>query len=109
MDIQRSDPASESPTAAAIGERLTLLLAEALEVRVEDISPVVPILDYGIDSFTAATLGIELESWLNIEVSALLVWDFPTIAEMSAHLAEQASRACRQDASSIPVNPHSAR
>lgn len=44
---------------------------------------------YGLSSMAAVELTAELEDWLDIALSPLLVWDHPTIERLVAHVAEQ--------------------
>jgi 3-oxoacyl-(acyl-carrier-protein) synthase/acyl carrier protein len=46
-----------------------------------------PFAYYGLDSAQAVELAGDLESWLGRTLSPTLVWDYPNIAELSAHLA----------------------
>ncbi len=43
---------------------------------------------YGLTSVIAVGLSAELEDWLGIDVDATIVWDYPTVAGLAAHLAD---------------------
>jgi acyl carrier protein len=86
-------PSGEAPTPGEIGHRLVNRLADALQLPPGDIDVQEPIFSYGVDSFTAATLATDLEDWLGLELPATLVWDYPTVEELSRHLAEEWHRA----------------
>ncbi|MCI0394193.1 MAG: AMP-binding protein, partial [Chloroflexi bacterium] len=66
-------------------------LVEQLATRV-NLSPAgidirQPFAAYGLDSVQAVSLAGELESWLGRSLPPTLAWDYPTIAELAAHLA----------------------
>lgn len=63
-------------------------LAAALELDQGEIDVAIPLERYGLDSRAAATLAGDLEDWLGRPVSATLVWDYPTIEEISEHLKD---------------------
>ena len=48
-----------------------------------------PLSEYGLDSVSAISLCADLEDRLGIVVEPTVAWDFPTIAEMAAHLQSQ--------------------
>ena len=48
-----------------------------------------PLSSMGIDSLMTIELRNRLETGLNLTLSATLVWNYPTIAEMAAYLAEK--------------------
>jgi acyl carrier protein len=66
--------------------------AEWLEVPPEDINPERPIASYGLDSISAVTLSVYLEEELGFELETALLWEHPTLASLSAHLAGEMSR-----------------
>jgi acyl carrier protein len=45
--------------------------------------------DYGLDSFFAVNLCTELEYEFDILVPPSIAWDYPTIGDLAAHLAEE--------------------
>ena len=49
----------------------------------------VPFDRYGMDSSTAVGMTGDLEDWLHIELEPTVVYDYPTIAELSKYLAER--------------------
>lgn len=72
-----------------IRERCTRFLAEALARPAEQIDPNVTFARLGVDSAMAAFLLIELEDWLGIELAPDVVFEYPTIAKLARHLAQQ--------------------
>jgi acyl carrier protein len=44
---------------------------------------------YGLSSTAAVSLTAEIEDWLDISLSPLLIWDHPTIEGLVEHIAEE--------------------
>lgn len=44
---------------------------------------------HGIDSAAAVSLVADLEEWLGIELDPTIVYDYPTVAELTAFLVNQ--------------------
>jgi myxalamid-type polyketide synthase MxaD len=64
-------------------------LADVLGLDAEHIETETPLGSLGIDSFTAIELRNRLERSLDIQLSATLAWNYPTLAAMAAYLAER--------------------
>ncbi len=81
----------ESPVSAASAEEILnwLITWVAKEVKVDpaQIDVDEPFVNFGLTSRQAVLLSGDLEDWLGVELEPSLVWDFPTIAKLSAHLA----------------------
>lgn len=77
----------ESPSADVILTWLVNRLADHLEVPAEEIDPDCPFADFGIDSRTSVSLSGELETLVGRELTPTLVWDYPTVNAVVAHLA----------------------
>ena len=69
---------------------------------VETIDREKPFFAYGIDSLTAVRLSGELGAWLEREIPATLVYDYPTISTLSAYLASIIETPEKEDVKSIP-------
>lgn len=52
-----------------------------------------PFTFYGYASLEGVNLAAELEKWLGIPVPLSLIWDHPTIDEVSEYLAEECKSA----------------
>ena len=75
-------------TADEIQHWLVRRVASELDLAPNEIDVSVPVERYGLDSRTAASLSGDLEDWLGRSVPATLIWDYPTIEEISEHLKE---------------------
>jgi len=83
-----SAPPRNYPTAETIQAWLIGNLAERLKVSPEDLRTDEPFASYGLDSVAAVSLSSEMEDWLGRRLSPNLLWDHPTIASLSEHLAK---------------------
>ena len=74
-------------TSTQIEAWLVRALAKSLRVDEKLIDPARPFAELGIDSVAAVELSGDLEDWLGKKVAPTVVWDYPTIALLAAHLA----------------------
>ena len=56
------------------------------------IGPEVPFAQMGLDSATSTYFVVELEEWLGTELDPEVVFDHPTIAALSRHIAAGGGR-----------------
>ena len=45
-----------------------------------------PLTDFGLDSLAAVSFSADLETVIGRPISASIVWEFPSIAEVAAHV-----------------------
>jgi acyl carrier protein len=85
-------PPSAGPFGAEAAQRiadwLSARVAQWLGVPADEIDPRTPFSRYGLSSADAVTLVGELEEWLGRELPVTLLWDYPSVARLSAHLAD---------------------
>ncbi len=74
-------------TAPQIETWLVKAIARSLRIPPDQIDPQRPFADFGIDSVAAVELSGDLEDFLGKQVAPTVVWDYPTIALLAAHLA----------------------
>jgi chloramphenicol O-acetyltransferase type B len=77
------------PTEIEIRRWCTAFLAKELKVPAAQIDPAVKFARLGIDSTTSIILTIDLADWLGVELAPDIMIDYPTIADLAHHLAEQ--------------------
>ena len=77
----------EAHSAPQITHWLRHRLATELQISPDSIDNHQPFNYYGLDSAQAVSLSGELERWLGRSLEPTLVWDYPTIAQLAAHLA----------------------
>lgn len=63
-------------------------LAELLDIEAAEIDETYDFDRFGLNSSAAVSLIGDLEEWLNFELSPSLFFEFSTIEQVSAHLAE---------------------
>jgi acyl carrier protein len=78
-----------APCAAEIQAWIAAYLAELLEVDAEDVDVSLPFDRYGLDSAVAIGLTGDLEDWLKTRLDPTLLYDYPTVAALSKHLATE--------------------
>lgn len=81
---------SKTITAPQIQQWLIATVAKALKADAGEIDVDISFDRYGLDS--SETVGIvgDLADWLGRELSPTLLYDYPTIKSLSAHLAQTA-------------------
>lgn len=72
---------------------LVAKIAGLTKVSPDEVDIDEPFANFGLNSIDAVSLSGDLEDMLGCGLSATLLWDFPTIRELSAYLAEEASAA----------------
>jgi acyl carrier protein len=75
------------PDAVSIQQWSVNYVSKLLGTPAERIDPNVNVDNLGLDSATAVALIMSLEDWLDIELMPELLFDYPTIASLSNHLA----------------------
>lgn len=76
-------------TPEAIQDWLIAHLAESLGVDRTQIDSKEPFSEYGLDSLAALGLVGDLEAWLGLRLDETMVWDYPTIEDLTQHLASR--------------------
>jgi acyl carrier protein len=66
-------------------------LAEQLEIESDDIDIHEPFDNYNLDSARTLSMLGKLEKWLGRNFSPVLIFNYPTIAELAQRLAEETS------------------
>lgn len=83
-----SGDARKKPLTAEIQAWIVSYIAELLEVDLDEIDVTIPFDRYGLDSLAAVGMSGDLEVWLECELDATLLYDYPTIEALAQHLAE---------------------
>jgi acetyltransferase-like isoleucine patch superfamily enzyme/acyl carrier protein len=84
------------PTEIEIRQWCIGFLAKELRVPPAQIDPAVKFARLGIDSTTTVVFTIDLADWLGVELAPDIMFDYPTIADLARHLAEQSARRRRE-------------
>ena len=72
-----------------LADWLTIKVAGYLNVSWDTIDIDTPLADCGIDSVSAMALCADLQCERGFDVETTIVWDYPTIDAMAAHLAAE--------------------
>jgi acyl carrier protein len=75
---------------------LTTHLAEHLGLSPEDIDMRKPFTEYGLDSMVGVFLAGDLEDWLGLQLSATVLWEYPTTEMLATYLATELQRQGRE-------------
>ncbi|MDB5100229.1 MAG: putative phosphopantetheine-binding protein [Cyanobacteria bacterium RYN_339] len=74
-------------TAAALEAWLAEQIGRELGVPADEVDPDESFAAFGLDSLRAVGLAGELETLLGQRLPPTLLWDYPTITRLAAHLA----------------------
>ncbi|MEU2040032.1 acyl carrier protein [Nocardia niwae] len=74
---------------ATIQEWLVERVADYTERLPQQVDPVVPLAEQGLDSVSAVSLCGEIEDRWSLEVDPVLVFEYPTIADIAAYIADE--------------------
>jgi acyl carrier protein len=78
---------TEPITEASVQEWLVTHIAIVAQIKPEDVDIDRPFAEFGMDSMQLFQLSGDLQKFLGQEVSEIVAWDYPTIAQLSRHLA----------------------
>ncbi|MEM9482533.1 MAG: beta-ketoacyl synthase N-terminal-like domain-containing protein [Cyanobacteria bacterium P01_F01_bin.116] len=85
--LEKSLSEVSNQATATISNWLVERIAHRLKVDPAAISVQEPFSSYGLDSATAVSLSGELEEWLDRRLSPTLVYNYPSIVQLSEYLA----------------------
>ena len=74
--------------ATDIAQWIVELIANQLNIPAQKIDTRAPFVDFGLDSVQAVSISGEIETQLGRSLSPTLLWDYPTVTALAAHLAE---------------------
>ena len=97
--------AQSTRRAAEIEAWLVDKIATQLSVAPGFVDPERPFVEYGLDSVQAVSLAGDLETWLGRSLSPTLIWDHPSIAALSRHLARDEGQG--EETAALPAAPSS--
>ncbi|MCE7987757.1 MAG: SDR family NAD(P)-dependent oxidoreductase [Caldilinea sp. CFX5] len=79
-----------STATVALAQQMAGWLADQLQISATEIDWNQPFAEYGMTSILAVNLAGALSEWLGQPVPAILLWNFPTIRDLVAHLQSAA-------------------
>ena len=77
---------TEPITEASVQEWLITHIAAVAQINPQDVDLDRPFAEFGMDSMQLFQLSGDLQKFLGQEVSEIVAWDYPTIAQLSQHL-----------------------
>jgi acyl carrier protein len=80
---------SIGPDVMEVQRWLVERVALYLDKSPEEISPILPLAEMGMDSLYALSLCGDIEDNLNLAVEPTLAWDHPSISAIAGHLVSQ--------------------
>ena len=86
--VPQPQPENWAPSQEDIESFLTIRLSVGLGIPADDIDLGQPFSAMGLDSVRAVEFLGELESWLGRRLSPTLFWNYPTVSDLAAFLAE---------------------
>lgn len=89
-DAAANDNEQLTADVSAIRNWLAAKVAAHLQVELGEIDVTSPLRDFGLDSIAVFNVTGELAERLGRNLTATLLWDFPTIDELARHLADPA-------------------
>ncbi len=78
----------ETASPEAIQQWLVAQIAASCDVADEEIDVRDPLTSFGLESLTLFTLAGDLASWLDRDIPATVLWEYPTIEEVAGHLGQ---------------------
>jgi acyl carrier protein len=75
------------PPIEEIQQWMVNYVAELLDVSCLEVKTDVPFDRYGFNSLVTVGMAGDLEEWLGLKLDPTLVYDYPTIDALSAHLS----------------------
>ncbi|HJX85035.1 MAG TPA: acyl carrier protein [Candidatus Angelobacter sp.] len=81
-------PVTQPPTEETIRTWLVTNIANVVNMDPGKIDIHQTFDNYGLDSLQAVSLSGDLETWLSMEISPTVVWDYPTVELLAQHLSK---------------------
>jgi myxalamid-type polyketide synthase MxaE and MxaD len=101
--LQRQPPGRQRRT--LLEDFLVARMAQVLRLPADRLDRRKPLGDFGFDSLMALELRNVLEASLAIQLSATLIWRYPTVAALTDHLAEKLNLSLDAPAAVAPTQP----
>lgn len=93
MTVPATDRTANNEHTAHTVESLSSWLADRIALYLRrtpsEISPTVPLAEYGLDSVAALSLCGDIEEDFDLVLEPTVAWDYPTVAALAEHLVEE--------------------
>ncbi len=87
MDTNGNSPRGRTPE--EVQNYIVTYLAEELQIDADSIDVTAPFDQLALDSMTAVGMTGDLQQWLGARIDPMAIYDYPTIEQLSVHLAER--------------------
>ena len=78
-------------TQEEVQEWIVQWLVDVAAVTRESVELDKPFNDYHLDSLTAAEFSDDIQDWMGIEVPITILWNYPTLADMTSYLSARSN------------------
>lgn len=82
-------------TREEIQKNLQKIIAQTLDLPVGKVSLHKEFVTLGLDSMNAAEVTGQIEDWLGVTLQVKIMYDYPTITDLSRYLFDQLPKAAR--------------
>ena len=94
---ESNEPELNLSDEGSISHWMCYWIAKRLQVAIDDVNPEQKLAGTGLDSVDSMTLTHELSQRLNLELSAELIWQYPTTKALAAYLVSTQSSSNSQE------------
>jgi acyl transferase domain-containing protein/acyl carrier protein len=88
LPVHKKEQTSPKKTDKPLSEIIREMVAEELEIDIDEVDPSIPLFELGLGSIHSLGIRTDLEELLNIKLSVSLIYDFNTVDLLSQHLEE---------------------
>lgn len=93
MDTLIVDSNATAPAFDQVAAWLAASVAKAVKAEIAEIDHDVPFDRFGLDSVAAVEMTRDLSSWLGADFPPTLLYDYPTITQLSAYIMTEIQQA----------------
>lgn len=99
----------KTPGVDAIRAWLITEISRRAEIEAQALDVHEPVVRYGINSVVAAGVAADLAAWLGLSLLPTVVYDYPTIEALAAHLARKTGQTAPASTPEVPAGHRYAR
>ena len=90
-------------TQEEVQEWIVQWLVDVAAVTRDSIELDKPFNDYHLDSLTAAEFSDDIHDWMGIEVPITILWNYPTLADMTSYLSARSNGKTEEEMRPAPT------
>jgi acyl carrier protein len=88
LNMSQSKSIVQPKNVTEIQQWLINWLSEELEFDASNVNIQEPFVNFGLSSRQALSVAGDLENWLGLNLEPTLIWEYPTIQDLSEYLAQ---------------------